>query len=217
MGDDLLWNRIPIAKTPVTYRQFDLETAIADFDLTLREQVGRFSQVADVTPSELLMQTLDFNAPVALAINSEKVRSELIIAPILLELKRSHPDRVSFFSGKEFNVDADRGLNGFCDFLISRSPQQSVIQSPVIAIVEAKNENIELGLGQCMAEMVAAQIFNQRKGLEIPMILGAVTTGSTWKFMQLEGKTVDLDLTEYFLNQVGKILGILSLTLGPIE
>ena len=35
--------------------------------------------------------------------------------------------------------------------------------------------------------------------------------------MQLEGKTVDLDLTEYFLNQVGKILGILSLTLGPIE
>ena len=46
------------------------------------------------------------------------------------------------------------------------------------------------------------------------MILGAVTTGSTWKFMQLEGKTVDLDLTEYFLNQVGKILGI---TLGPIE
>ena len=167
--------------------------------------------------------------PVALAINSEKVRSELIIAPILLELKRNHPDRVSLFSGKEFNVDADRGLNGFCDFLISRSPQQSVIQSPVIAIVEARNENIELGLvearnenielglGQCMAEMVAAQIFNQRKGLEIPMILGAVTTGSTWKFMKLEGQTIDLDLTEYFLNQVGKILGILSLTLEPIE
>ena len=115
-------------------------------------------------PSELLMQTLDFNAPVALAINSEKVRSELIIAPILLELKRNHPDRVSLFSGKEFNVDADRGLNGFCDFLISRSPQQSVIQSPVIAIVEARNENIELGLGQCMAEMVAAQILINAKG-----------------------------------------------------
>ena len=201
----------------MSYSQFDLETAIVDFDLTFREKAGYFSQVADVKPSELLMQILDFNAPVALAINSEKVRSELIIAPILLDLKRNHPNRVSFFSGKEFNVDADRGLNGFCDFLISRSPQQSVIQSPVIAIVEAKNENIELGLGQCIAEMVAAQIFNQRKGLEIPMILGAVTTGSTWKFMKLEGKTIDLDLTEYFLNQVGKILGILSLTLEPIE
>ncbi len=205
--------RYPNRKIPMSYSQFDLETAIADFDLTLHEQVGRFSQVADVKPSDFLVQTLDFNAPVALAINSEKVRSELIIAPLLLELKRRHPDRVSFFSGKEFNVDADRGLNGFCDFLISRSPQQSVIQSPVIAIVEAKNENIELGLGQCIAEMVAAQIFNQRKGLEIPMILGAVTTGSTWKFMQLEGKIVELDLTEYFLNQVGKILGILSLNL----
>lgn len=88
-----------------------------------------------------------------------------------------------------------------------------MIQSPVIAIVEAKNENIELGLGQCIAEMVAAQIFNQRKGLEIPTILGAVTTGSTWKFMQLEGKIVELDLTEYFLNQVSKILGIISTNL----
>jgi hypothetical protein len=201
----------------MVYSQFDLETVIADFNLTLREKAGYFTQVIEVEPSELLRQILDFNAPVALAINSEKVRSELIIAPILLELKRNHPDRVSFFSGKEFNVDSDRGLNGFCDFLISRSPQQSVIQSPVIAIVEAKNENIELGLGQCIAEMVAAQIFNQRKGLEISRIFGAVTTGSTWKFMQLEGNVIDLDLTEYFLNQVSKILGILSIGLETIE
>jgi hypothetical protein len=201
----------------MAYSQFDLETVIADFNLTLREKAGYFTQVIEVEPSELLRQILDFNAPVALAINSEKVRSELIIAPILLELKRNHPDRVSFFSGKEFNVDSDRGLNGFCDFLISRSPQQSVIQSPVIAIVEAKNENIELGLGQCIAEMVAAQIFNQRKGLEISRIFGAVTTGSTWKFMQLEGNIIDLDLTEYFLNQVSKILGILSIGLETIE
>lgn len=204
---------IPDRKHTMSYSQFDIETAIADFGLTFREKVGYFSQVTEVQPSSLLMQILDFNGPIALAINSEKVRSELIIAPLLLELKRSHPDRVSFFSGKEFNVDASRGLNGYCDFLISRSPQQSVIQSPVIAIVEAKNENIELGLGQCIAEMVAAQIFNQRKGLEISTILGAVTTGSTWKFMQLEDKTVELDLTEYFLNQVGKILGILSINL----
>ena len=47
----------------MSYSQFDLETAIADFDLTLREKAGYFSQVADVKPSELLMQTLDFNAP----------------------------------------------------------------------------------------------------------------------------------------------------------
>jgi hypothetical protein len=156
---------------------------------------------------------LGFNTPLALAVNSEKSRSELIIAPLLLELKRNNPSQVSFFSGKEFNVDPARELNGFCDFLISRSPEQSLIQSPVIAVVEAKNENIELGLGQCIAEMVAAQIFNERKGRTMPNIIGAVTTGSTWKFMQLDGKLINLDLQEYFLNQVGQILGILSLNL----
>ena len=87
------------------------------------------------------------------------------------------------------------------------------IQSPVITIVEAKNENIEGGLGQCMAEMIAAQIFNLRKGNNISQILGVVTTGSSWKFMRLEGRTIEVDLNEYFLNQVGKLLGILSLSL----
>ncbi|MEG3979123.1 hypothetical protein QT970_31610, partial [Microcoleus sp. herbarium8] len=38
--------------------------------------------------------------------------------------------------------DAARGLSGYCDFLISRSPEQLVIESPVIALVEAKNDNI---------------------------------------------------------------------------
>jgi hypothetical protein len=197
----------------MTYSQFDLETVMADFDLTLREGVGTFAAVPQVLPSAFLLETLGFNTPLALAVNSEKSRSELIIAPLLLELKRNNPGQVSFFSGKEFNVDPARGLNGFCDFLISRSPEQSLIQSPVIAVVEAKNENIELGLGQCIAEMVAAQIFNERKGRMMPNIIGAVTTGSTWKFMQLDGKSINLDLQEYFLNQVGQILGILSLNL----
>jgi len=85
--------------------------------------------------------------------------------------------------------------------------------SPVILIVEAKNENIEAGLGQCMAEMIAAQIFNQQKGNLLHPILGAVTTGSNWKFMRLEEKTIEVDLDEYYLNQIGKILGILSLGL----
>jgi hypothetical protein len=197
----------------MTYSQFDLETVMADFDLTLREDVGTFAAVSQVLPSAFLLETLEFNTPLALAVNSEKSRSELIIAPLLLELKRNNPGQVRFFSEKEFNVDPARGLNGFCDFLIGRSPEQSLIKSPVISVVEAKNENIELGLGQCIAEMVAAQIFNERKGRVMPNIIGAVTTGSTWKFMQLDGKMINLDLQEYFLNQVGQILGILSLNL----
>jgi hypothetical protein len=197
----------------MSYSQFDIEAVRLNFSTKIIERVGTFAEIAEISYSDLLAETLRFNTPIALAINSEKSRSEMIITPILLELKRLYPEKVSLFSGKDFNVDIEKGLNGFCDFLISRSPEQLTIMSPVIAVVEAKNENIQGGLGQCMAEMIAAQIFNQQKGNQIPRILGAVTTGSSWKFMRLEEKTIEVDLNEYFLNQIGKILGILSLAL----
>jgi len=195
------------------YSQFDIESIRVNFNITLIEKVSKFADVPEISYSDYLIETLRFNTPIALAINSEKSRSQMIIAPILLELKRLYPEKVSLFSGKDFTVDIQKGLNGYCDFLISRSPEQLIITSPVIAVVEAKNENIEAGLGQCMAEMIASQIFNQQKGRQVSKILGAVTTGSSWKFMQLQETTIEVDLNEYFLNQVGKILGILSLGL----
>ncbi|MDZ8108496.1 MAG: hypothetical protein RM338_23125 [Nostoc sp. DedQUE12a] len=197
----------------MSYSQFDLESIRVNFNINLIEKVGKFAEIPEINYSDYLAETLRFNTPIALAINSEKSRSEMIISPILLELKRLYPEKVSLFSGKDFTVDIEKGLNGFCDFLISCSPEQLFITSPVIAVVEAKNENIEAGLGQCMAEMIASQIFNQQKGKQVTQILGAVTTGSNWKFMQLQGTTIEVDLNEYFLNQVGKILGILSLGL----
>lgn len=76
-------------------------------------------------------------------------------------------------------------------------------------MVEARNDNIESGLAQCMAEMIAAQLFNQRQNQEIKRIYGVITTGSIWKFMQLEATTITIDLNEYFLVNVDKIIGIL--------
>ena len=197
----------------MSYSQFDIQGVRVNFGITIIEKIGVFAETSEITYSNFLTETLRFNSPIALAINSEKSRSEMIIAPILLELKRLYPEKVSLFSGKDFTVDIEKGLNGFCDFLISRSPEQLTIMSPVILIVEAKNENIEAGLGQCMAEMIAAQIFNKQKGNLLLPILGAVTTGSNWKFMRLEEQTIEVDLDEYYLNQIGKILGILSLGL----
>jgi len=83
----------------------------------------------------------------ALAIDTEKARSEFIIAPILIELRSILADGFGLFSGVEFDVDASRGLNGFCDFIPTRSRIQSVITAPVLAIAEAKNDNLRNGLG----------------------------------------------------------------------
>jgi hypothetical protein len=191
------------------YTQFSIEQIKATFGIAFSSKIGLFADIPEIEPRSFLQETLQFNLPLALEINSDKARSELIVAPILLEIKKLLPQRMSWFSGREFNVDAARGLSGYCDFLISRSPEQLVIESPVIALVEAKNDNIQSGLGQCMAETIAAQIFNQRQENDIQTIYGVVTTGSIWKFFKLEGIAIEIDTSEYFINNVGKILGIL--------
>ncbi|MEZ2229061.1 MAG: hypothetical protein ACBR50_22655 [Microcoleus sp.] len=192
------------------YSQFTIEQIKSSFGIRLSEQVGIFGNIPEASYSNFLSETLDYNIPLALAINSEKSRSELIVMPILIELRKQFSNQIGLFSGKDFTVDSQKGLNGFCDFLISKSPEQLIIEAPVIAaIVEAKNDNIETGLGQCMAEMIAAQLFNHQKGNEVQKIYGVVTTGSLWKFMQLEDQTITIDLNEYFLGNVGKIVGIL--------
>ncbi|WP_353734901.1 MULTISPECIES: hypothetical protein [unclassified Okeania] len=109
----------------------------------------------------------------------------MIIAPILIEFRKILNNQISLFSGTEFNVDTARGLNSTCDFLISLYPEQLFLKSPVFAIVEAKKENLNAGLGQCLPEMIAAQIFNQQQGNQISTIYGVVTTGNIWKFLQL--------------------------------
>lgn len=76
-------------------------------------------------------------------------------------------------------------------------------------VIEAKNENIIGGIGQCIASMIAAQIFNHQSETNIHEIYGAVTTGTNWRFLKLQNQQVWLDKTEYYIREVDKILGIL--------
>ncbi|MGB5960270.1 MAG: hypothetical protein WBG73_06385 [Coleofasciculaceae cyanobacterium] len=194
----------------MAYSDFTLDKVIKTFALTISEKVGLFSKLPELDISEALVETLRENLPLALAINTEKARSEMIIAPILIELRKRLSYQISLFSGSEFNVDATQGLNGVCDFLISRSPEQLFITAPVITIVEAKKENVNAGLGQCVASMLAARVFNEREENNIPVIYGAVTTGDKWKFLRLTEQLIEIDLSEYFVNDLRKIMGILT-------
>jgi hypothetical protein len=77
-------------------------------------------------------------------------------------------------------------------------------------VVEAKNENMKAGIGQCLAQMVAARLFNERRGRELPAVYGAVTTGNNWKFLRLVGESAAIDLAEYHIKEVGRVVGILT-------
>ncbi|MCL1474923.1 hypothetical protein [Argonema antarcticum] len=201
----------------MAYSDFKLKELVKQFDLTLNENLDLFTDILEVESSEILKVLLKENAALAVDINTEKARSEMIIAPILLEIRRQLNYQIGLFSGSEFNVAPERGLNGICDFLISLSPERLFISAPVITLVEAKKEDIKAGLGQCVAEMLAAQLFNEREENEIETIYGVVTSGTNWRFLKLEGKIVSIDTVEYYLRDVEKILGILLSAIPPVQ
>ena len=133
----------------------------------------------------------------------------MIVAPLLVEVREILEQKIALFSGEDFTVDASVGLNGICDFLISRSPELYAIESPVVVLVEAKKADLKLGVPQCMAEMVAAARFNAENDASIKTIYGCVTSGTLWRFLKLEGNIVTIDLADYPLEPIDRLLAML--------
>jgi len=194
----------------MAYSNFTFDKVKKELNLTTEDKTGLFSHIAEVEADKYFSESLiENNIPLGLAINTEKARSELIVTPVLLELRKMMNKQISLFSGIEFNVVEEQGLNGVCDFIVSLSTEQFYLDAPIVIIVEAKKEDITRGLPQCIAEMRASQIFNENRGNQIETIYGVVTTGSNWKFLKLQNQTVSMDLDEYYIKELNKIMGIL--------
>ena len=91
-----------------------------------------------------------------LATISEKARSEFIVAPVLLAARESTAGRLAIFSGQRLDVDPARGLVGECDFILAVGPAVPPLRGPIATVVEAKENDVEAGLGQCVAQMAGA-------------------------------------------------------------
>ena len=193
----------------MAYSKFTLSKAAQDLELRIVAGQKFLQQAAPVTPTPFLVQTLEENVPWAIAVGSEKARSEGIVTPILLEVKRQLKGQISVFSGEEFNVDVDRGLNSYVDFLIGQTDSQLYLEAPIVVLVEAKKEDLKSGLGQCVAEMVAAQQFNLESKASVTTIYGTVTSGTVWIFLKLDAQIVTIDLTEYSVDPIEQLLGFL--------
>ena len=194
----------------MSYSNFTLESVVTKFELEKTESIGIFSEIEPIPPSDYLTTGLAKKVPLAAAIGTEKARSELIVADVLVELCEKFDYRISFFSGIDFNVDSENDLTGVCDFLVSLSPGKLFLEAPFIILVETKKDDPKFGLGQCTAEMIAAQRFNQERGNNIPYVYGATTTGTEWQFLKLTENNLQIDIAIYPIQQSDRILGILS-------
>ena len=191
------------------YSQFTtIRKAKETFNLTVVEG-DRFLPIREaIAPSDVLAGTLKETLPIVATSGSEKARSEGIIYPVLLEVRRILDRKISLFSGEDFTIEEAVGLNGICDFLLTRSTEVLEIEAPAVVIIEAKRTDLKTGFGQCIAEMVGAQRFNQTKEKAIPTIYGSVSNGIQWQFLKLEQQIVTIDLAVYPLPPVDQILSI---------
>ena len=192
---------------PTSYSKFKMED-LFNLNIKVERNIVFNGNISSIEPSDYLKTAIKKGRSKNLG--SEKAKSEFLIAPILAEIEEANMDSLSFYSGYQFNVDKAQGLNGFCDFIFSLEPRAMVIMAPIFCIVEAKHDNLDIGIPQCIAEMYASSIYNQRKGRNLPVIYGAVTFGFQWQFIRFENMTAQVDAMIYSLTDLPKILGILQ-------
>jgi hypothetical protein len=189
--------------------------AFSDFTLeSVSRVLGVISRAADLFPDlqpatapPWLLESIARGAQgIQLSLLSEKSRSEFIVAPLLLAARELSGNRFAIYSGQRLDVNAERGLVGECDFILTASDPVLPLQAPIATVVEAKKNDVEGGLGQCIAQMVAADQFNQDSGRKGVPVFGCVTTGEAWQFARLAGSEALLERRRYYIDTIGLIL-----------
>lgn len=187
------------------YSEFTLDLIEEKLGVRNRVEV-LFKNIEPLQASQKLKE--DLSEVEGLAIRSEKAKSEWIVVPILKEIRRTNHNFFKIYSGDNLNVDKEKGLVGECDFILTLDTKSFNINYPIIQIVEAKKNDVELGIPQCAAQMIGADLFNEKKGVNIARIYGCVTTGDEWLFMKYEDENLIIDQKKYYLSELGELLGI---------
>lgn len=164
-----------------------------------------FENVPPIEPSDWLKQSIKI--AYAISLSNEKVKSERLISPILSEVHLLHQDKIALFSGEELNIQPENDLNGACDFFFSSNPTSYLLKAPIVALAEAKDEDMDYGIAQCTAQMIGAQLFNEMEGKPTPTVWGCATTAGEWKFLRLTEQTLYVDINNYYIDRLDVLLG----------
>ncbi len=190
----------------MAYSDFSLEDLESKFGIKNAKQ-SLFDKITPIQPSQRLIEDLELVTE--LSVRSEKAKSELIILPILLELRKINAKYFTIYSGDYLNVDDQ--LKGECDFILAKDVNSFTINYPIIQIVEAKKSDIDEGIKQCSAQLLGAKIFNENKGVHLEKLYGCSTTADDWQFLKLENNTIFVDNRKFYLGEVEELLGVFQI------
>ncbi len=186
----------------MSYSRFrKLKVVTETFGLSAKRE-KLFHEIPLIEASSWLKETLSISE--LLPLTNEKGKAERIISPILTEIARFYVEKISFFSGENLQVSED--LSGECDFFFTLVPKSIYLESPIISLVESKNEDMEYGVAQCAAQLYGARLFNEKENKNIPILYGCATDGIEWRFIRFENDIFEIDMKVY--TNLNEILGI---------
>lgn len=156
----------------------------------------------EMAPSEFFIQRLE-RLHRNFDLRSYEESKKLLIDAFCEEAMDSS-EKLKIWKGGKIESDI---LVGNADYLIAA--RQDYLDTPFLCIVEAKRDDFEQGLAQCLVEMQACQWENRQAGKEID-VLGIVTNGQGWIFykLMLIGEVYETGM--YTSDDISKTLGALS-------
>lgn len=189
----------------MAYSEFTLDRIQERFGIENR-LATLFDTIQPIEASEHLK--LDLEEAGQFMLRSEKAKSEWIVVPVLKELKRLNRSFLAIYSGENLEADPSVGLNGECDFILAKDVHSYSISFPVLQVVEAQKQDFDLGIPQCAAQLIGAELFNRKRNVILDKIYGCVTTGTNWQFLLLQDNTIFIDPKIYALSDISVLLGI---------
>ncbi len=182
------------------------------YNIKYKEEV--FIEAQEIQPSENFVKDFEFYKENIDVFSSEASRSEVIISPILREVYKKYHKKYSFWIQK--SISYDNILCGTPDYILSEKSElgKTVLEKPIVIVVEAKRNDFEQGWGQCLAELVASQKINDDAG---SAVYGIVTDGNLWQFGKLEKDCFFKNTENFTVDRLSLLYGALNYVFQAAE
>ncbi len=86
-----------------------------------------------------------------------------------------------------------------------------------MVLLEAKKNDIEVGLGQCASQLLGARLYNEKEGMAVSSVYGCVTTGTAWQFLKLAGNELLIHPEQLPIQELDRILWFLVQCLRDVD
>ena len=157
-----------------------------------------------VSPSEQFLKELEFSRQYLPVLASEGGRCEAVIYPILREVYKAYATHYVLWIKEPLAYDET--LSGTPDYFVSTRSELGmlIVGTLLIMLMEAKKNDFELGWGQCLAELVAAQKINEDPE---HAVYGIVSDGTLWQIGHLVGDTFTRNRTSFIVDDLPTLFG----------